>query len=145
MTNNAPVAKRPFSVSIISILLLIGGVLLLLSGILLIANHGNQEAQDSLTTASPDVPHGTTLLIIGIYSLVAGLLYLLASRGLWRGSGVWRAIVIAVSVVNIIALILSAIFVNSTSSRLSAVVTILVAILVIAALTSAKARAFFAR
>lgn len=140
---NAPVAKRPFSVSIISILLLLGGVLLLLSGILLIANHNNQDAQDSLTTASPDVPHGTTLLIIGVYVLVAGLLYLAASRGLWHGSGVWRAIVIGVSVVNIIALILSAIFVNSTSSRLSAIVTILVAILVIAALTSARSREFF--
>lgn len=142
---NAPVAKRPFSVSIISILLLIGGILLLLSGVLVFVNRNNPDAQDSLTTASPDVPHGTTLLIISIYAIVAGLLYLAASRGLWHGSGVWRAIVIAVSVVNIIALILSAIFVNSTSSRLSSIGTIIVAILVIAALTSSRSREFFAR
>lgn len=140
---NTPAAKRPAGVSAVSILLLIGGVLAVLSGILLIASHNNPTAQDSLTTASPDVPHGTTLLLIGIYILVAGLLYLAASRGLWHASSLWRAIVIAVSVVNIIALILSFIFVNSTSSRISSVVTIVVAILVIAALTTSRSRAFF--
>lgn len=135
--------RRPVSVGAVSIFLLVAGILEIIAGILLIVNHNNPKTQEHVQGASPDVPHGTTLLLLGIAAIIIGLMYLAASRGLWLGGDAWRVIVIFVSVCNIIGLIMATIFVIDTMSRIVTIVTAIVAALVIAALVSPKSRAFF--
>ncbi|PWJ25261.1 hypothetical protein ATK17_1376 [Branchiibius hedensis] len=135
--------RRPVSVGVVSIFLLVAGILEIIAGILLIVHHNDADAQAHLGTASPDVPHATTLLLLGIAAIVIGLMYIAASRGLWVGDDTWRVIVIFVSVLNIIGLIMATIFVIDTTSRIVTIVTAIVAALVIAALASPKSKEFF--
>lgn len=135
--------KRPAAVGAVAMFLLLAGFLEIIAGILLIVHHNDADAQAHLGTASPDVPHATTLLLLGIAAIVIGLMYLAASRGLWLGGAVWRVVVIFVSVLNIIGLIMATIFVIDTTSRIVSIATAIVAALVIAALVSPKSRAFF--
>lgn len=135
--------RRPVSVGAVSIFLLVAGILEIIAGILLIVHHNDPDAQAHLGTASPDVPHATTLLLLGIAAIVIGLMYIAASRGLWVGDDTWRVIVIFVSVLNIIGLIMATIFVIDTTSRIVTIITAIVAALVIAALVSPKSKEFF--
>lgn len=135
--------RRPVSVGAVAVFLLVAGILEIIAGILLIIHHNDSDAQDRLGTASPDVPHATTLLLLGIAAIVIGALYIAASRGLWLGDDLWRAIVVFVSVCNIIGLIMATIFVIDTTSRIVTIITAVVAALVIAALVSPRSKAFF--
>lgn len=141
--SGATTAKRPASVGAVAIFLAVAGILEIIAGILLIVHHNDADAQAHLGTASPDVPHATTLLLLGIAAIIIGLMYLAASRGLWLGGDTWRVIVIFVSLLNIIGLIMATIFVIDTTSRIVTIVTAIVAALVIAALASPKSKEFF--
>ncbi len=95
MTNTGAPARRPGLVTLLIVLVVIGGVLSVIGGIALIFLKDNPDVV--VTTGSSGVG-----LWAGIGTIIVGLIYLAVAKGLSNGNGFSRLIVAIVSLVSII-------------------------------------------
>jgi hypothetical protein len=94
--------RRPGLVTLLVVLVVIGGIVSLLVGLVTIL--ARNDANVSVTIEGQGVNAGDTgsvALILGIGAIIVGLIYLLVARGLSDGSNVARIIVTVVSLLNI--------------------------------------------
>mgnify|MGYP006928266790 CR=1 FL=1 len=116
----AGIGARPFGVTLVGIIIIIEGILALLAAVVALLGIG-----DGFTSA----------IIASLVSGVLGLIYLAVAKGIFDGNGGSRLIVAIISVINIIVGVFN--FLNG------GLVQILVGIIVLILLYSAKAKAFF--
>lgn len=114
---------RPFGVTLVGVLIVIGGIASILVGIL-----GLFSGQS--------LGWGVLALIIAI---IVGIIYLLVAKGIFNGNAGSRLIVAIVTVINIIGG-----FFNLFSNLYAGISTIIWALIILALLYSGKAKAFFA-
>ena len=117
----AGIGTRPFGVTLVGIIIIIGGVVNLTTAVLTLLGMGDKGFTAAVLSA----------LVVG----VVGLIYLALAKGIFDGNKGSRLLVAIFSVVNIIAGIF--IFFTGGFSQ------ILVGILVLILLYSAKAKVFF--
>ena len=124
MTANGP---RPFGVTLVGFIIFVFGVLCVISGVLgLIALDDKTE---------------TLALSTIIVTLVIGLIYLLVGKGIFSGNRGSRFLVGLVTLINLVAGVISAL----TPGRLvSGLVQILVSVIILGLLYNASAKRFFA-
>ena len=123
MTSNT---KRPIGVTIIAILIIIGGIFLLIGGITLMGlgallSVSSEDVIQSNST-SPEVTQlaalGMIPLILGVVMLILGITYLIVSYGLLKGKGWAWAITIIVTIIGLIIQVTSAIIMGSVTSSI---------------------------
>jgi hypothetical protein len=116
--------KRPIGVTIIAILIIIGGIVLLIGGLTLIGlgaflSMGTTETVQTGAN-STDVAEiaalGMLPIIMGIIMLILGIAYLVVSYGLLKGKGWAWAITVIVTIIGLIMQIISAIVIGSITS-----------------------------
>lgn len=131
--------KRPFLVTIISIVMIVVGLFQAVIGITVLANRNDATfLADADVTTSQATTLGTALLIIGTLSV-------LLAFGLLRGSRIARAVIGLVEVAQIAAGIYALVEFDATR-RASAVGSIIGALVVLYFLFGTdKAKHFFAR
>ena len=123
MTAAYPV-RRPFLLSLVTILMIIGGVLQIIAGVVLIVFNGNSDLQsDSGETSS-------TLLMLGVIALLFGLIHIWFAGMLRRGSRFARAVVLVFEVLQIIGAGWALIALHS-QYRINAIITIAISLFVI--------------
>ncbi len=137
--------RRPGLVTLLVVLVVIGGIVSLLVGLVTIL--ARNDANVSVTIEGQGVDAGDTgsvALILGIGAIIVGLIYLLVARGLSSGSNVARIIVTVVSLLNIAGGIWVVIS-QTGNARSSAFGTIVFGALILVILYTPKANAFFDR
>jgi hypothetical protein len=134
--NQAP-ARRPGGITLLAVLIVVSGLLGLIGSIAVIIGRGNDDFVSDTGVGS------STLLWVGIVGVVIAVVYLLVARGLTRGSGLARGLAALVAVLSLASGIYQAI-IQSGSLRWSAVVSALLALIVLLLLFSPRANAFFA-
>ena len=125
MTTNT---KRPTGVTIIAILIIIGGIVLLLGGLSLIGT-GALLSLSSTETVQTDAGSiesaelaalGMVPLILGAILLILGIAYLVVSYGLLKGKGWAWIVTVVVTIIGLIIQIISAIITGSVASSVVA-------------------------
>jgi hypothetical protein len=116
----AGIGARPFGVTLVGIILIIDGILALIAAVVALLGIG-----DGFTSA----------IAAAIVAGVIGLIYLAVAKGIFDGNKGSRLIVAIVTVINIIVGIFN--FLNG------GIIQILVGIIVLILLYSAKAKVFF--
>jgi hypothetical protein len=134
--NQAP-ARRPGGITLLAVLIVVSGLLGLIGSIAVIIGRGNDDFVSDTGVGS------STLLWVGIVGVIIAVVYLLVARGLTRGSGLARGLAALVAVLSLASGIYQAI-IQSGSLRWSAVVSALLALIVLLLLFSPRANAFFA-
>ena len=134
--NQAP-ARRPGGITLLAVLIVVSGLLGLIGSIAVIIGRGNDDFVHDTGVGS------STLLWVGIVGVIIAVVYLLVARGLTRGSGLARGLAALVAVLSLASGIYQAIL-QSGSLRWSAVVSALLALIVLLLLFSPRANAFFA-
>ena len=134
--SQAPV-RRPAGITLLAVLIVVSGLLGLIGSIAVIIGRGNDDFVGDTGVGS------STLLWVGIVGVVIAVVYLLVARGLTRGSGLARGLAALVAVLSLASGIYQAIL-QSGSLRWSAVVSALLALIVLLLLFSPRANAFFA-
>ena len=134
--NQAP-ARRPGGITLLAVLIVVSGLLGLIGSIAVIIGRGNDDFVRDTGVGS------STLLWVGIVGVIIAVVYLLVARGLTRGSGLARGLAALVAVLSLASGIYQAI-IQSGSLRWSAVVSALLALIVLMLLFSPRANAFFA-
>jgi hypothetical protein len=134
--NQAP-ARRPGGITLLAVLIVVSGLLGLIGSIAVIIGRGNDDFVRDTGVGS------STLLWVGIVGVIIAVVYLLVARGLTRGSGLARGLAALVAVLSLASGIYQAI-IQSGSLRWSAVVSALLALIVLLLLFSPRANAFFA-
>jgi cytochrome bd-type quinol oxidase subunit 2 len=128
--------NRPFPVTLLSVLAILIGVADVIAGGLFIVTRNSREVEAS-AQASAEV-----LLVVGIVYLVVGVIYLAVARGLWHGSNGSRVIVNVVAVANLAAGVW--LLTQSTgSTRVQAVVSLVLALILLGIVNSGRAKAYF--
>jgi len=123
MTAAYPV-RRPFLLSLVTILMIIGGALQVLAGVVLIVLNGNEDLQnDSGESAG-------TLVTLGLIALAFGLIHVWFATLLRRGSRFARAVVLVFEVLQIVGGVWTLIALHS-QYRINAIITIAIALFVI--------------
>lgn len=118
--------SRPFGVTLVGILIFVVGVLAVFSGIMGLVYR--------------DQYPGTFALSAIIATLVIGLIYLLVGKGIFNGNRGSRFLVGLVTVINLVAGVISAI----TPGRLvNGLIQILVSIIILGLLYNSSAKRFF--
>ena len=117
---------RPFGVSLLTIIVVIYGALAVVAGILALIAGG-----------------GSALIGAAIATVIMGLIYLFVAKGLWNGSRFARFLVAVVTLLSLATGVLVLIFGDGTNARTSGAVQALIAVIVLALLFNAKAKAFF--
>ncbi|VFJ13117.1 hypothetical protein [Candidatus Nitrosocosmicus franklandus] len=116
--------KRPMGVTIIAILIIIGGIFLLIGGISLVGlgtilSLSSTEVVQTGSNAA-DIAAiaelGMVPVIMGIIMLVLGIIYLVVSYGLLKGKGWAWAITVIVTIIGLVIQIVSAIVIGSVTS-----------------------------
>ena len=93
------VSRRPFGVSLLSILVIIGGALDVLAGILSISARGDGDLLVELKgTEGEFTAFGTGLVILGVIAIVVGFM-------LWRGSDFARILIGIIAVLRLVGTI----------------------------------------
>ena len=133
--NQAP-ARRPGGITLLAVLIVVSGLLGLIGSIAVIIGRGNDDFVRD-TGVGPG-----TLLWVGIVGVIIAVVYLLVARGLTRGSGLARGLAALVAVLSLASGIYQAI-IQSGSLRWSAIVSALLALIVLSLLFSPRANAFF--
>lgn len=95
MTNSPAPARRPGLVTLLIVLVVIGGILSVIGGIALIFLKDNPDVV--VETGSSGVG-----LWAGIGTIIVGLIYLAVAKGLSNGNGLSRLIIAVVSVLSIV-------------------------------------------
>jgi len=119
------------------VLIVVSGLLGLIGSIAVIIGRGNDDFVHDTGVGS------STLLWVGIVGVIIAVVYLLVARGLTRGSGLARGLAALVAVLSLASGIYQTI-IQSGSLRWSAVVSALLALIVLLLLFSPRANAFFA-
>lgn len=133
--NQAP-ARRPGGITLLAVLIVVSGLLGLIGSIAVIIGRGNDDFVRDTGVGS------STLLWVGIVGVIIAVVYLLVARGLTRGSGLARGLAALVAVLSLASGIYQAI-IQSGSLRWSAIVSALLALIVLSLLFSPRANAFF--
>jgi hypothetical protein len=118
--------NRPFGVSLLTVIAVFYGAYAVAIGILALVAGGT-----------------STIVGAAAGTIFIGLIYLLVARGLWRGSSFARLIVTIVTVLSLTAGVLVLIAADGTTAKTAGAVQALVALVVLALLFNAKAKAFF--
>ena len=134
--NQAP-ARRPGGITLLAVLIVVSGLLGLIGSIAVIIGRGNDDFVRDTGVGS------STLLWVGIVGVIIAVVYLLVARGLTRGSGLARGLAALVAVLSLASGIYQTI-IQSGSLRWSAVISALLALIVLLLLFSPRANAFFA-
>jgi len=134
--NQTP-ARRPAGITLLAVLIVVSGLLGLIGSIAVIIGRGNDDFVRDTGVGS------STLLWVGIVGVIIAVVYLLVARGLTRGSGLARGLAALVAVLSLASGIYQTI-IQSGSLRWSAVVSALLALIVLLLLFSPRANAFFA-
>jgi len=93
------VSRRPFGVSLLSILVIIAGALDVLAGVLSVSIRGEGDLLVDLKGSQGEITaFGTGLIILGAIAIVVGFM-------LWRGSGFARILVGVIALVRLIGTI----------------------------------------
>ncbi len=123
MTAAYPV-RRPFLLSIVTILMIISGVLQIVAGVVLIFWNGDSDLQIDSGESSG------TLVTLGLVALLFGLIQIWFALLLRRGSRFARAVVLVFEVVQVVAAVWTLIALHS-QYRVNAIITIAVSLFVI--------------
>jgi hypothetical protein len=123
MTAAYPV-RRPFLLSLVTILMIIGGVLQIVAGVVLIVLNGNEDLQRDSGESSG------TLVTLGVIALVFGVLHIWFAGLLRRGSRFARAVVLVFEVLQVVGGVWTLIALHS-QYRVNAIITIAIALFVI--------------
>jgi hypothetical protein len=92
-------SRRPFGVSLLSILVIIGGALDVLAGIISISARGDGDLLVELKgTEGEFTAFGTGLVILGVIAIVVGFM-------LWRGSDLARILIGIIAVLRLVGTI----------------------------------------
>ncbi len=116
----AGIGARPFGVTLVGIIIIIEGILALLAAVVALLGIG-----DGFTSA----------IFAALVSGVLGLIYLAVAKGIFDGNNGSRLIVAIISVINVIVGVFN--FLNG------GIIQILVGIIVLILLYSAKSKVFF--
>ena len=116
----AGIGARPFGVTLVGIIIIIEGILALLAAVFALFGIG-----DGFTSA----------IIAALVSGVLGLIYIAVAKGIFDGNNGSRLIVAIISVINII--------VGVFNFLIGCIIQILVGLIVLILLYSAKAKVFF--
>lgn len=93
------VSRRPFGVSLLSILVIIAGALDVLAGVLSVSIRGDGDLLVDLKGSQGEITaFGTGLIILGVIAIVVGFM-------LWRGSGFARILIGVIALVRLIGTI----------------------------------------
>ena len=111
-------------VTIIAILIIIGGIVLLLGGISLVGLGAflSISTTETLQTSSGSIESaelealGTVPLVLGIIMLILGIVYLVVSYGLLKGKGWAWIVTVIVTIIGLITQIISSIIAGSITS-----------------------------
>ena len=133
---NQTSARRPGGITLLAVLIVVSGLLGLIGSIAVIIGRGNDDFVRDTGVGS------STLLWVGIVGLIIAVVYLLVARGLTRGSGLARGLAALVAVLSLASGIYQAI-IHSGSLRWSAIVSAVLALIVLSLLFSPRANAFF--
>ncbi len=126
MSNSYGVAaRRPVLLSIVTILMIIGGLIAIAGGVAVIALR-NDERFRADVTESPN-----TILGIGIAAIISGLISILLAMGLRRGSRIARGLVAIYEVLHIIAAIFAIIRLDHGTYFVGSIVSIVIALLIL--------------
>lgn len=153
MTTNT---ERPIGVTIIAILIIIGGISLLIGGISLIGLGAllSMSSEDIIQSngISTDMAQLASLgmipLVLGVVMLILGIAYLIVSYGLIKGKGWAWVITIIVTIIGLIIQIISAIIAGSITSSIlyglaSHIVGIIISGIIIYYMFRPHVKAFF--
>ena len=130
-------ARRPGGITLLAVLIVVSGLLGLIGSIAVIIGRGNGDFVWDTGVGS------STLLWVGIVGVIIAVVYLLVARGLTRGSGLARGLAALVAVLSLASGIYQAV-IQSGSLRWSAIVSAVLALIVLVLLFSPRANAFFA-
>ena len=146
--------KRPIGVTIIAILVIIGGISSIVGGLAAIAFAGivsMSSTETSSNTAAIDIGSLSIIpLVLGIILLIIGIIYLAVSYGLLKGKGWAWIVTIVVTIIGLIMQIISAVITGLASSSIeTAIVTHIIGIIIsgiiIFYLYRPNVRAYFGR
>ena len=129
-------ARRPAGVTLLVVLIVIGGILQIVAGIILILGHKNATVLRESHRSSD------FLFALGIVGAVLGIIYLLVSRGLATGNGFARFIVGLISLISLAGGVWAAVTQHG-NVRGQGIASTIVGFIVLALLYSPKANAFF--
>jgi hypothetical protein len=122
--------NRPIGVTIIAILIIIGGIALLIGGLLFMAFAGFLSSSQT----SSDSPINIAVLIslpLSLGMVIIGIIYIVVSYGLLKGKGWAWIITIIVTIIGLIIQIVSAIITGLVSSSIeTALVTHIIGIII---------------
>jgi len=118
------IKEVPIWVKIISVLYYMGGVFGIIGGVLLLVG---ASFIDSLFSQISEFTLGSTMMIIGIITLVFGILDIFIGMGLWKTKNWARVVVIFFGFIGI----LMGIFITVKSGFLSAVVVFIMNLLIV--------------
>ena len=111
--------NRPLGVTIIAILIIIGGIALLIGGLLFIAFAGILSSTENSSNNSIGIASLISIpLSLGM--VILGIIYLVVSYGLLKGKGWAWIITIVVTIIGLIIQIISAIITGLVSSSIDA-------------------------
>ena len=141
--------NRPIGVTIIAILIIIGGIALLIGGLLFMTFAGILSSSET-TSHSPINIAALISLPLSLGMVIIGIIYLIVSYGLLKGERWAWLITIIVTIIGLIIQVVSAIITGLISSSLeTALVTHIVGIIVsgiiIFYLYTPNVRAYFRR
>ena len=155
MTTNT---ERPMGVTIIAILIIIGGIVLLLGGISLVGLGAllSISSTETLQTSSGSIDSaelaalGTVPLVLGIILLIMGIAYLAVSYGLLKGKGWAWIVTIIVTIIGLIMQVISSIIAGSITSSFavgvgSNIIGIIISGIIIYYLFKPHVKAYFGR
>jgi len=114
--------KRPIGVTIIAILTIIGGIALLIGGLGFIALAGilSLASTEVSSSGSVDIAALDILpMILGIFMVIIGIIYLIVSYGLLKGKGWAWIVTIIVTIIGLVIQIISAVTTGLLSSSLA--------------------------
>jgi len=145
--------NRPFGVTLLALLTLLGGLLYLAAalgffGLALLANEG--EVIDQLGPETPEwivQNFFVAFLLLGVFAAAIAIAFFAATRGLLRGSGWAWTLAVVVTILSIISDLLSAYTYGfgDAVTPISTVFGLLLAVLIIAYLFTARVRRFFGK
>ena len=147
--NSETNSNRPIGVTIIAILIIIGGIVLLIGGLLFLAFAGILSSIENSSNSSIGIATLISLpLSLGM--VIIGIIYLIVSYGLLKGKGWAWIITIIVIIIELIIQIVSAVITGLVSSSIDAALTshiigIIISGVIIFYLYTPNVRAYFRR
>jgi predicted permease len=136
MSGTYPV-RRPFLLSLVTILMMIGGTLQIIAGVVLMLFRNNDELRSDSGESS------STLLTLGVIAVIFGLIHIWFATALRRGNRFARALVLVFEILQIVGGVWTLIALHS-QYRVNALITIVISLFVIWYLYgNERSRAFF--